>query len=70
MSLSVSQKYKELKRSGTCLFKYTDPMNDRTVMEIWKIDGNGYRVTLYIDVPYIIEPEHNIDKYIPKFGEF
>ena len=61
--------YRELRRSGKKLMDYTDPMNENTHIEIWSIDGAGYKITKYIDCPYVAE-KVNIDNYIPKIGGF
>lgn len=61
--------YRELKRSGKKLMDYTDPMNGNTHIEIWSIDGSGYKITKYCDYPYVAE-KVNIDNYIPKIGGF
>lgn len=67
---TIEEQYRQIRKNYTKVLDIVDLMNDSTKWEIWSSKDKNVKVTLYFDIPLVIEPYTQSIDEVPIFNVY
>ena len=67
---TIEEQYRQIRKNYTKVLDIVDLMNDSTKWEIWSSNDKNVKVTLYFDIPLVIEPYTQPIDEVPIFNVY